>query len=315
MTFICCPWHSEKTPSGRVNHDSSGRGAGNFKCYGCGKTAGWNELAATLGLERLAKHGFPKDGSVPVTPENRFLTELFQEKKIAASQEEITLFDLSDPISKKLGISRRWRGYSVPFLETIGAKIAFVEDTHRYYLWLPVYIRKKLCGHILAATKKPTDKSIPSYLNASGPWSLKKGLFPFDSAVALMNQLGFKTLVIVEGPRDALRLISLGFPAVSMLGTHSWTDSKSRQLELSGVERVVVMTDGDDAGKKAASFLRTGKRPGAQEKSITPLREFFKLKTVKLWELEVPEDHGEDKFDPGNLPEELLLEILTPIVV
>ena len=315
MTFICCPWHSEKTPSGRVNHDPSGRGAGNYKCYGCGKTAGWNELASVLGLERLAKHGFPKDGSVPVTPENRFLTELFQEKKTEASQDDLTLFDFSHPIAKRLGVSRKWRGYRTDFLETIGAKIAFVNETHRYYIWLPVFIRKKLCGHILAATKKPTDKSVPSYLNASGPWSLKKGLFPFDSAVSLMKSLGKKTIVVVEGPRDALRLLSLGVPAVSMLGTHSWTDSKSRQLELANVERVVLMTDGDEAGKQAATFLRTGKRKGSSEKSITPLREFFKLKIVRLWELEVPEDHSEDKFDPGNLPEDLLMEILNPIIV
>lgn len=316
MTFICCPWHAEKTPSGRVNHDPSGRGAGNFKCYGCGRTAGWNELAATLGLERLAKFGFPKDGSVPITPENRFLTELFQEKKTVASQEDIVLMDLTDPIAKRIGVSRRWRGFSTSFLKEIGVKIAFNEESRRYYMWLPVFIRSKLCGHILASIKKPTDKAIPSYLNASGVWSLKRGLFPFDSAIALMIKRGLKTLVVVEGPRDALRLISLGYPAVSMLGTHSWTDSKSRHLELSGVERLVVMMDGDSAGKHATSFLVSGKRkPSDEEQAITPLREFFKTKIVKLWNLEVDENHSEDKYDPGNLPEDLLHEILNPIVL
>lgn len=315
MTFICCPWHAEKTPSGRVNHDPSGRGAGNFKCYGCGRTAGWNELAATLGLERLAKFGFPKDGSVPVTPENRFLTELFEEKKTTASQEDLILMDLSDPIAKRLGVSRKWRGFSIAFLDGIGVKIAFNAENHRYHMWLPVFIRGKLCGHILAAIKKPSDKAIPSYLNASGVWSLKRGLFPFDSALSLMRLRGFKTVVVVEGPRDALRLISLGFPSVSMLGTHSWTDAKSRQLELSGVEKLVIMMDGDTAGRQATYFLRSGKRKLTDEQpAITPLREFFKTKIVKLWNLEVDENHFEDKYDPGNLPEETLLEILTPIV-
>lgn len=314
FTFILCPWHSERTPSGRVNHNPSKGAIGRFKCYGCGKTAGWNELASVLGLERLAKFGFPKDGSVPITPENRFLTELFQEKKDSASQDGMQFFPFEDPIAKRLGVSRRWRGFDTDFLSSIGCKIAFVEDSRRYYVWLPVNVNGKLCGHILASLKKPTDKSIPSYLNASGVWSLKKGLFPFDSAISLMKAKKLKTVIVVEGPRDALRLIRLGFPAVSMLGTHSWTDTKSRQFELAGVETLIPMMDGDKAGKTATRFLRTGKREGSDEQSIRPLGEFFKLRVVRLWNLEVPEDFPEDKYDPGNMPEDLLLEILEPLI-
>jgi len=315
MSFILCPYHPEKTPSGRINHDPSKRGVGRFKCYGCGASKPWNELAATLGLERMSKYGFPKSGEVPVIPENRFLESLFEEKKESASMEEIDLIEFEPEINKQLGIEKKWRGFSIRFLASIGAKIAYRTDIQRYYVWLPVYVRGKLSGHILAALKKPENKAFPSYLNAPGVWSLKKGLFPFDYAVDLMKKLSLETLIIVEGPRDALRLILMGYPAVSMLGTHSWTDSKSRSLELSGVSKVVVMMDGDAAGRKATKFLTTGIREGSTEASIRPLKEFFRVKAIRLWKLEVPEDHSESAYDPGNMPTSLIKELLDPCMV
>ena len=308
-TFILCPFHSEKTPSARVFHNN-----GFFKCYGCGASKPYSEWAHLLGLEKMGKNGFPKSGDIPTTPEHRFLDALFSEKKSLTNQRELELLPLDDPLAKRIGLSRRWRGFSIDFLDSIGAKIAFDVDSRRHYVWLPVYVKTKLKGHILAQIKKPTSKEIPSYLNASGSWSLKYGLFPFDSAISLMREKNLSTIVVVEGPRDALRLLSLGYPAVSMLGTHSWTDVKSRTLEIAGVDQVVLMLDGDKAGRLATRFLKTGKRTPTAEPTIKPLREFFKLRTVRLWNIDVSDDHSEDKYDPGNLPEDMLCKILDTVV-
>ena len=48
-TMIRCPFHSDKNPSGRINHSVYSRSPGFFKCYGCGATATWNELAPLIG--------------------------------------------------------------------------------------------------------------------------------------------------------------------------------------------------------------------------------------------------------------------------
>lgn len=309
-TFILCPYHTERTPSARVFHDN-----GFLSCYGCGAKHSYNVWAAKLSLSKLGKDRLPESGEAPKT---QFLDKLLNgdasDSEVKAKEGELTLLPFGTTLARRLGLSRKWRGFSIPFLERVGAQIAYDEEARRHYVWLPVNVRGKLKGHILAQIKKPSDKSIPSYLNAGGAWSKRYGLFPLDFAVRLMLDNGWTTLVLVEGPRDALRLISLGIPAVSILGTHSWTDTKSRVIELSGVERLVLMMDGDPAGKAATAFLKTGKRKPTSEPEITPLSEFFKLRTVRLWNMEIAEDHTEDKYDPGNLPEDFLLSTIAPLI-
>lgn len=308
-TFILCPYHSEKTPSARVFHDN-----GFLRCYGCGVAKPYKVWSKEFGLESLGKHNLPASGNVP---KGRFLTNLLaapsQSNDTAASLDDLEFHDLESDLAKQLGVSRRWRSFRTSWLSTvIGAKLTCDSNTGRHYIWLPVRVRGKLRGHILAQLRKPRDKLIPSYLNAKGQWSKRYGLFPMDVAVALMREKGLHTIVLVEGPRDALRLILLGIPAVSMLGTHSWTDTKSRMLELCDVERVVLMMDGDEAGKRATRFLRTGKKTPEATPSIQPLTKLFQVKTVRLWNLPLPE--GSEDPDPGNLDESTLLEIITPLL-
>lgn len=312
-TFILCPYHSEKTPSARVFHDN-----GYLRCYGCGASKAYSVWSKEYGLMKMGKDRLPENGEVP---KSRFLDKLLNSPTADASEgdseaklEDLRLFDFDSPVAGKIGVSRKWRGFSVRFLrDSIGARLAYREDNGRHYVWLPVWVRGRLRGFILATLKK-AEKGRPSYLNAPGKWSLRYGLFPLDSALFLMEEKSLSTLVIVEGPRDALRLIRMGIPAVSMLGTHSWTDTKSRILELSGIKTIVLMLDGDQAGKKATRFLKTGKRTPNEEPVIKPLSSFFKVKTVRLWNLEVPEDFPESAYDPGNMPEELINNIIQPLL-
>ncbi len=315
-TFILCPYHSERTPSARVFHDN-----GYLRCYGCGASKPYSIWSKEYNLSKMGKDRLPDNGEVP---KSRFLDKLLNSPSVDASaaesestakMEDIQLSDFEAPLASKLGVGRKWRGFSVRFLQDIiGARVAYRVDIHRHYIWLPVWVRGRLRGFILATLKKPSTKDLPSYYNAPGKWSLRYGMFPFDSAIFLMEEKGLTTMVVVEGPRDAMRLIRMGIPAISMLGTHSWTDTKSKILELSGVKTLVLVMDGDEAGKKATSFLKTGKRRQTEEPVIRPLSTFFKIRTVRLWNLEVPEDFPENAFDPGNMPEELLLNIIQPLL-
>jgi len=305
-SMILCPFHNEKTPSGRIRHDPSRPGFGSFKCYGCRKTASWNELAATLGLQQVGRsHVKITEADVPKTSTHRYEEEFFDEND-APSIADLKFYPLQGKRAESLGVAKEWRGFSSEFLaEFIEAKLSYHVDRDRYYVFLPVYIKGVLEGFINAQLFKPKTKDVPSYLNAPGIWSLKKGLFPFDSAIKLMKSKGLKSVVLVEGPRDALRLLRKGIPAMAILGTHSWSSTKSRCLEFSGVERLILMMDGDAAGKAATTLLKTGVDSYGNKQDFKPLPQMFDIKTIKLWTLD--DEQGEEgKFDPGNCPEWVL---------
>jgi len=214
---------------------------------------------------------------------------------------------------KELPRGKIWREIKTNFLISIGAKFAFkyLEDYQRWsskFIWLPVYVGGDLKGYIKARLRKDPTGKMPSYLNKKGPWSKRTGLFPFDSAINLMNELDSSTMVLVEGPRDALRLLSYGIPCMALLGTTSWTMFKPELLELHGVKRVIVMMDGDDAGIKASKLI------------IPDLKKLLEVKRIKLWDIEDSPYHEyrklkteEEKkayksnlWDPGNCPEWIL---------
>ena len=290
-TLVLCPFHAEKTPSFRIFHSPT-TVSPSGKCYGCGVKAFWNDLAPLLGLQPFS-YQKPKEEFVnlqvlglAIEPERR--------------KEEIRLTAL--PRNKK------WRGISTNLLIDLGAKKCQVNHPEHGWLkpavYLPVLMRGKLRGYIKARIKK--HEELPSYVNSHGQWSKTHGLFPYDYAVKLMEELGSTTLVLVEGPRDALRLLAAGIPAICILGTQSWTDTKTRMLELSGCERVILLFDGDCAGIEAT------------EKVGGFLRSMFKIITIRLWNikgspyLQVKDKKEPSKYakrkgislwDPGSMPD------------
>ena len=310
FTMILCPYHGEKTASGRILHDYARTGVGRFKCYGCGKSAPWNELAVTLGLEQYGKKmGFHTAETPKLNEElhkNKLLPPARKTVNSGSSDEE-RYFDLDEYNADKAGIkNNEWRGFPISFLsDVIGAKLLY--KWNKFYLWLPIKVNQKLKGYINAQIVKSKDKKVPSYINAPGSWVLTHGLFPFDQAIKLMRSKGLSTIVLVEGPRDALRLLHAGIPAVAILGTQSWSDSKARLLEFSEVSTVILLMDGDVAGKTATRFIATGKRDS--ELVTKPLRDSFTVNIIRLWNISLPAGFPDLSIDPGNMPDKFLLKL------
>lgn len=271
-TMVVCPFHGDKDPSGRIYHSSTSRSPGFFRCFGCGHKATWDEVAPKLGLKPFKK---PK-------PQDEYAVELKFD----------LLEDLEDDQKGQLRLGGRvpanksWRGISTNLLRQIDARLCqmYYPDTKfltEKYIYLPCTVKGRERGFIRARFKKVKDK--PSYLNSPGPWSSKYGLFPYDLAVKVMKETTRNLVVLVEGPRDALRLLSLGIPAMCILGTQSWSEAKTRILELSGADIVVLFMDGDKAGRKAIAMLKN------------VLTGFFDIKVQRL-----PVD--DRRLDPGNCP-------------
>jgi len=91
----------------------------------------------------------------------------------------------------------------------------------------------------------------PERARTDGKWRLPYGLprntllYGYHQA----RQLLHRGVVLVECPWGVLRLTQLGIPAVALLGTH--LSARQHQL-LKRLPRVVVLMDGDKAGKTAA---------------------------------------------------------------
>ena len=284
--FILCPFHKESTPSGVIGLDSakSHRFHGRFKCFGCGKTSTWNELAEKFGLETIeGNQAVLKE--VPEYDLSRIRAGLMETNVQTNEKKAFDLFNVRE----------KWRGFDPEFLNKVGIKLAYHDDSGKFYLYMPVSILGKEVGFIRAEMRKPKDKRTPTYLNARGEWTLSKGLFPYDYSVGLMKEIHSKTMVLVEGPRDSLRLLKSGVPALSILGTQNWSDKKRRLLERAGVRKIVLLMDGDKPGKDAAEAI------------YPTLKDRFDVKVIPLWIW--AEKQGVDKVDPCSMPLSLIKKI------
>jgi 5S rRNA maturation endonuclease (ribonuclease M5) len=298
-TWVSCPFRAERTPSGKVNHDPTSPYLGRYFCFGCGAKASWQEFAEKVNLSPLNGEEFHTDKAP------QFFAEFYQRTLLAQDDEpvEYTSFDddvkelpVTDENAERLGLKgNEWRDFSLDFLRKILPTIRFrrrllkvgedFEST--WFIRLPTVVNGIERGYSDAYLYKPKEKSTPSYRNKKGSWTKTFGLFPFDSAISLMARRDIKTMVLVEGQRDALRLIRYGIPAVAILGTNSWSELKIRLLELAGVERIILCMDGDIAGRDATKTLKP------------TLKEGFHLHVIRLW-VEA-EKLGLKKIDPGDM--------------
>ena len=84
-----------------------------------------------------------------------------------------------------------------------------------------------------------------------GKWKFPAGL-PKRTLLYNLHRvrpLAGRAIVLVEGPWDVLRLAQVGVPAVALLGVHL---SDEQERLLAEADTVIVMLDGDPAGRMAA---------------------------------------------------------------
>lgn len=94
----------------------------------------------------------------------------------------------------------------------------------------------------------------PEMARTHGKWKLPCGL-PRNTLLYGYHTLHLLHcgLVLVEGPWGVLRLAQLGIPAVALLGAHF---SPTQQSLLRDLPRLVILMDGDKAGRSATTTIR-----------------------------------------------------------
>jgi 5S rRNA maturation endonuclease (ribonuclease M5) len=219
-----------------------------------------------------------------------------------------------------------WRGVPTSFLDKLGCKFAFKQWNDSFYVFMPVLIKGVMQGYVKAELEKPEPvqkwnpklrehymQTPPSYVNAPGKWSKEYGLLFYDYAVKLMESKGLSTLVLCEGPRDAIRLLRNGIPAIAVLGAGNWNEKKRYQLDRTKAENLILFMDGDDAGKAATKTI------------YKDVKDYFSTKYMSLWKYAHPvlKKNGkpkkdadgkvimQDQWDPGNCPKRFIRQVKT----
>lgn len=279
-----CPFHQEKTPSFSVNESE-----GFFYCFGCqagGDVLDFyqrvNGLEFKDALEQLAREAGIELGEYRADPE---YDERQQQKKLclemhAAAQEyfRAMLSQQGGQICRSylkrrgaapevvdnfgLGASPdEWQGLT-DFLKRKGYSEAQgvqagllsknergrVYDRFRGRLIFPI---QNLSGQVIAFGGRVVTEGEPKYLNSSDTPIYKKGEHLYGLFQARKAMTRSKRAILTEGYMDVLSLHQFGYEdACGVLGTALTTEQVKR---LAGFcSRMVLIFDGDNAGRKAA---------------------------------------------------------------
>ena len=130
----------------------------------------------------------------------------------------------------------------------------------------------------------------PKHVQLYGKWKLPPAL-PKNTLLYNFHRVSsytHKGLVIVEGPWAVMRLAQLNIPAVALLGIHL---SPTQRDMLLTVQRVILMLDGDRAGRQAAIRIQKTLEPNTKVHNIT-----------------LPLNH-----DPDDLTDDQLASITKPL--
>ena len=298
--WVCCPFHREKTPSCVINANPNkitNRGKlplGTFNCFGCPAKGSWNVLAEKAGLAKLG--GYSED-KIFVTRYNAGDVAVLRNNLL--SQQELTLEALLEEMHIELYYDvlpiDSWRTISGKILSKVGAKFYHDQQEDTSMLLLPVVVGGDYVGGIRCRMEKEEGKT--SYINKKGPWIKESGLFPYDYVVS-QNP---KDIVLVEGPRDSLRMNAQGIPTLSIMGTQTWSDEKCDLLLSTGADRIIVFMDGDKPGVSATNKIK---------KSLKNKVDLKVIKSARYNHL-VTDDK---KLDPGNAPKSFIREHVLPYI-
>lgn len=237
---ISCPFHgTDKTPSMQVTD-------GFFKCYSCnakGDIIKWIELADSLNFVESVNH-------IANNLQIELKTSNFSEyaKMKAALEKEWGLY--KSQLNDMLAINNDFSAYLKAMIKDYFPQEVGL-DKRTGYLVLPFTSKT---GSVLGFTKRRID-----YKERSGPkWvhsNLDNSLIKYCSNIFNLGRANkhiseSKTVHLVEGPKDVAGMERAMFlNTASICGTSNISENVLNTL--CTIEKIVLIMDGDDAGRKA----------------------------------------------------------------
>ena len=292
--WFCCPFHDERTPSAKVNVGDAGAPFGWFYCFSCGaeKSMSWNKLASAKGLEKIA--GSDVNAIDSISPNMGSKLKLIKSHMLdEVIADDWSTFD--DVLSRNLllPLATDWRGIPQKLLEDLGCKRIIDSRKGETFLVIPVSVDGQVRGLIRARFNK--KKGTLGYITSDKPakWIREYGLLGYDYVKTMPLWKKYRIVFLVEGPRDAMRLLNEGIPALAILGSQSWTKEKLRLVQRLKPRLVASLFDNDDAGRKAGRNVKNS---------------IGNLLLHKRFKIPHKDDIGEE-LDPFNLPLPILKKV------
>lgn len=292
--LVCCPFHADNSPSCGI-YTSVGMDIplGAYHCFGCGAKGRWNSLAQRAGLIEIPDWQISDAGDNSSSGlaalyhklENRTVTHP-SIKSLMKSLKRNSYMSWPDDVG--------WRGYPGSLVASAEGQLCIHPNTGESLCFFPCAVGSKYIGGVAAYMQKQAGGT--SYVNTSGTWSKEKGLFPLKLVRSWIRKKGFRYVVLVEGPRDALALLSYGIPALAVLGSEQFGDSKRQIIEMLDLDCVFTMVDNDKGG----DLLRKN------------IKESFKSSGIQVMHFKLPKDRDAKgrliKLDPDNAPKKFIRE-------
>lgn len=242
--MVQCAFHEDGSPSMGIyiRRDHPTKTLGWVNCLGCGEHGPWNKFAEKAGLEQIkawnsrerkVEYNTKRDESALLGDTGITLRAVYREMRCPEAQ----------PWPESL----EWRGVSGRLIAAVGGKAINDEYNDGLAVLFPIKIGKRIRGAVKAMFHKKTSTSL-GYLTMPGEWVKQFGLFPYAYTAKLIQEYGYTFVILVEGPRDALRLLKMGLPAIAVLGANTIGKMKMLYVTSLGVDVVYVMPDNDRGG-------------------------------------------------------------------
>lgn len=223
-------------------------------CFGCGAKGHWNSFAEKVGLPTFKEFQIVEGGM------HEFLGQVNKIENKVLADHKSSLAALMSSMGKPAYFPwddyMEWRDFDGRIVNRFGGH--YVVDRWKgngdLMLFFPVKIGDRYYGGVRAQIEKKKGRT--SYVNTAGDWANDYGLFPYEFVKKRLKKYKLKFVVLVEGPRDAMRLNANGIPALSVLGANNFSKIKMRLVERLGVEAVYIMPDNDDGGKKMKNAIK-----------------------------------------------------------
>lgn len=255
-----CPFHQDKKPSFRVSVDKKA-----FHCFGCGAKGNILDFVARMeqatvrDAALMLQEWFGIDGQRPLTPRKSAeggnakramavprSTKGEEREDVAANTPLSFLLKGVDPGHAYLA----QRGISRGTAEYFGAGYFPGKGSMAGRVVIPIH---NASGELVAYAGRTIDQTEPRYKLPNG---FHKALVLFNLHRVLRAEQDVDTVrqvIVVEGFFDAMKVVQAGFSnVVALMGT---TLSEPQARLLAPFREVVLMLDGDDAGRHASNEI------------------------------------------------------------
>lgn len=256
---VLCPSHGDRNASMRINVAK-----GKFICHGCGVRGGMTRLARMVGATWST--GREEMDLVMLQAKLATLRQTTDVAPVRILPESALLrYQLETPYWTEE------RGFTPETIRAFDLGYDPMDDC----VTIPV---RNVDGQLLGFTRRfLDDNSDRRYLDPKG---FRKADNLFASWMAAVDES--PTLVLCEGPLDAVKVWQAGHPAVAQYGSYI-TPRQIRLLRRLGTIEVILFYDNDDGGRKATDYAKGWSTDEMGARVYDPkhdLRKFFVVRKV-----------------------------------